>query len=115
MTSEEQQQQQSTNPNAKEELNQNDLNQIKDIAQKILNPNNNNPTMNEYIQSTFAYIGTALMKMQTTNDKQATAKEIADDLTQRFETWVQNREAEQKKQQEAVTTEDKPAITDKKE
>lgn len=109
------QEQQSNDPKPKEELNQNDISQIRDIAQKILNPDNNNPTMNEYIQSTFAYIGTALMKMQNTNDRQATAKEIADDLTQRFEAWVESREAEKKKQEETSATSEKPAIADKKE
>ncbi|RCK58091.1 hypothetical protein Cantr_06045 [Candida viswanathii] len=104
-----------TDPQPKQELHQEDLNQIQDIAKKILNPNNDNPTMNEYILSTFAYIGTALMKMQTTNDRQATAKEIADDLTQKFETWVQNREAEKKKQEEAAQQTITDAAAEKKE
>ncbi|CAK9438995.1 uncharacterized protein LODBEIA_P32190 [Lodderomyces beijingensis] len=82
-----------------QELNQADLAKIQDITQKILNPNGEHPQVNDYIQSTFSYIGNALKKMQETDDKQATAKEIADDLTQKFEQWAaqKKQEAEQKR------------------
>lgn len=75
-----------------DQLDQQDLDKIQDVAKKILNPNNENPQINEYIQSTMSYIGNALYKMQTTNDKDATAKEIADDLTAKFNLWKDERE-----------------------
>ncbi|CAI5758322.1 unnamed protein product [Candida verbasci] len=88
------------NNNSDPKLNQQDLDKIKDVASKILNPNNEHPQINEYIQSTFSYIGNAMYKMQTTNDRDATAKEIANDLTNKFETWVKNREEQQQQQQQ---------------
>ena len=75
-----------------DQLSQQDLTKIQEVAQKILNPNNEHPQINEYIRSTMSYIGNALYKMQTTNDKDATAKEIADDLTAKFNHWKEERE-----------------------
>ncbi|KAI5960945.1 uncharacterized protein KGF55_004212 [Candida pseudojiufengensis] len=87
----------------KDELSQQDLNQIENIAKGVLNPNNENPQMNEYINSTMSYIGNVLQKMQNTNDKDATAKEIADDLTKKFENWANS------KKQEIEESKTKPA------
>ncbi|KAG5422316.1 hypothetical protein I9W82_001411 [Candida metapsilosis] len=75
-----------------DQLDQQDLNKIQEVAKNILNPNNENPQMNEYIQATMSYIGNAMYKMQTTNDKDATAKEIANDLTEKFNHWKEERE-----------------------
>ncbi|KAI5969078.1 hypothetical protein CANMA_001882 [Candida margitis] len=89
---------------AHSELDQQDLNQIQDVAKKILNPNNENPQMNEYIQSTMSYIGNMMHKMQTTNDKDATAKEIADDLTTKFNNWKEEREKNKKEETNGQTS-----------
>ncbi|KAI5968918.1 hypothetical protein KGF57_000033 [Candida theae] len=79
-----------------DQLGQKDLDKIQEVAKGILNPNNENPQINEYIQSTLSYIGNAMYKMQTTNDKNATAKEIADDLTAKFESWKEQRDKQEK-------------------
>ncbi|KAI5952810.1 hypothetical protein KGF54_003677 [Candida jiufengensis] len=97
----------------KDELDKQDLNKIEDIAKNILNPNNENPQMNEYINSTMSYIGDVIQKMQNTNDKDATAKEIADDLTKRFENWANNKKKEIEEQKKN-STETSSSTTDEK-
>ncbi|KAI3402846.1 hypothetical protein KGF56_004307 [Candida oxycetoniae] len=83
------------NTSASPELNQEDLHKIQNITEKILNPNGENPQTNEYIKATFSYIGNALKKMQDTDDRDATAKEIADDLTSKFESWAATKKKEE--------------------
>lgn len=81
-----------------------DQTQIKDIMEKmqsVLNPNGENPQVGEYIMSSFQYIMNALTKMQQATDKDAAAKEIADDLSQKFDNWVKSRAAKlQQEEQE---------------
>lgn len=89
-----------SNGNNQDEITSEQLAKIQTVAQGILNPNGENPQMNEYIQSTLSYIGNAIEKMQNTNDKDATAKEIADDLTSKYESWAasKKKEEDEKKQ-----------------
>lgn len=91
-------------PDSSKDFDINDLAKLENITQKVLDPNNENPHMGEYIKGTFSYIANAMIKMQTTNDRQATAKEIADDLTQKFDNWVKNREEAKDNQTENTTS-----------
>ncbi|ODV66198.1 hypothetical protein HYPBUDRAFT_99028, partial [Hyphopichia burtonii NRRL Y-1933] len=61
------------------------------LVKQILNPNGEDPRIDEYITSTFSYILNVLYKMVTTDDKEATAKEIAQDLNDKFDRWVEQR------------------------
>lgn len=67
---------------------------IMSLLRNALNPNGENPKVDEYITSTFGYVQNVFHRMQTTNDKDATAKEIAEDLSSKFDKWL----SEQKKE-----------------
>ncbi|KAG7661254.1 uncharacterized protein J8A68_005250 [[Candida] subhashii] len=82
------------------EFDSNEFNHLLEITQSILNPNGEHPEIGEFVTTCFHYIAQALAKMQSSTDKQATAKEIADDLTQRFNDWVKSREEKLKQEQE---------------
>ena len=69
---------------------------IMNLFRNALNPNGENPKVDEYLTSTFGYIQNVFNKMQTTEDKDATAEEIAQDLTDRFEKWISEREDQKK-------------------
>ena len=94
-------------PESSKDFDINDLVKHESITQKVLDPNNENPHMGEYIKGTFSYIANAMIKMQTTNDRQATAKEIAEDLSQKFDDWVKSREAAKENQSAEDTTANK--------
>lgn len=90
-----------------------------DTVRKLLNDAGVDPRFDEYVTATFSYIAGALYKMSTATDKEAALKEIAEDLKQKWETWVKEREAKeaQKKADEenaaaAGDKLDKPAVTD---
>ncbi|CUM66925.1 uncharacterized protein PRCAT00004610001 [Priceomyces carsonii] len=54
---------------------------------KILNPDNDNPQMDEYITSCFGYVMQALYKVSNAEDREKASEEIAEDLKERFERW----------------------------
>lgn len=66
------------------------------VAKSVLNPNGDNPQVDEYLNGSFNYILEILHKMATTNDKDATAREITEDLNTRFQTWAEAKKAEVK-------------------
>ncbi|ODV79845.1 uncharacterized protein CANTADRAFT_49317 [Suhomyces tanzawaensis NRRL Y-17324] len=78
------------------------------LARLILNPDGKDPRIDQYITSTFSYILGALYKMTTSSDREATAKEIADDLNRRFESWVAEREKKEKDAQAAAPASTEP-------
>lgn len=65
---------------------------IMNLFRNALNPNGENPQVDEYLTSTFGYLQNVFNKMQTAEDKDATAEEIAQDLTDRFDKWISERE-----------------------
>jgi hypothetical protein len=67
-------------------------NALLQLAKNILNPNGKDPNIDEYINATFGYILGALHKVSTSDNKEAAAREIAEDLTEKFETWKADRE-----------------------
>mmetsp|Transcript_2074 Transcript_2074/g.2258 ORF Transcript_2074/g.2258 Transcript_2074/m.2258 type:complete len:140 (+) Transcript_2074:699-1118(+) len=77
---------------------------IMDLFRNALNPNGEYPQVDEYLTSTFSYVQNVFNKMQTAEDKDATAKEIAEDLTDRFDKWMteqQNKNKDSSKQEES--------------
>ncbi|KAK6459771.1 uncharacterized protein RJT20DRAFT_132889 [Scheffersomyces xylosifermentans] len=91
------------------------------LVRTALNPEGKDPRVDEYITATFSYISGAFYKMATSTDKEATAKETAEDLNTRFENWVAEREkkkAEDEEQSQAngvSETDEKPTVDEKKE
>lgn len=69
---------------------------IMNLFRNALNPNGQNPQIDEYLTSTFGYLQNVFNKMQTAEDKDATAEEIAQDLTDRFDKWISERENKKK-------------------
>lgn len=69
---------------------------IMNLFRNALNPNGENPQVDEYLTSTFGYLQNVFNKMQTAEDKDATAEEIAQDLTDRFDKWISERENKEK-------------------
>lgn len=69
---------------------------IMNLFRNALNPNGENPQVDEYLTSTFGYLQNVFNKMQTAEDKDATAEEIAQDLTDRFDKWISERENKKK-------------------
>ncbi|CAK7896167.1 hypothetical protein CAAN1_03S02278 [[Candida] anglica] len=69
---------------------------LMEMARSILNPNGENPRIDEYITSTFSYISASLYKVATATDKDAAAKAIADDLSEKFDRWMESRKEQQK-------------------
>lgn len=69
---------------------------IMNLFRNALNPNGENPQVDEYLTSTFGYLQNVFNKMQTAEDKDATAEEIAQDLTDRFDEWISERENKKK-------------------
>lgn len=67
-------------------------NALLQLAKNILNPNGKDPNIDEYINATFGYILGALHKVSIADNKEAAAREIAEDLTEKFETWKADRE-----------------------
>lgn len=60
----------------------------------ILNPNGDNPKVDQYLSSTFGYIRNSLNKISTAEDKDKATKEIADDLKSKLENWANLKKAE---------------------
>ncbi|CUM45497.1 uncharacterized protein AC631_05250 [Debaryomyces fabryi] len=69
---------------------------IMDLFRNALNPNGEYPQVDEYLTSTFSYVQNVFNKMQTAEDKDATAKEIAEDLTDRFDKWMSEQQNKNK-------------------
>lgn len=67
--------------------------ELEETIRKIVNPEGQNPQMDQYVTNTFDYIGKMFEKMQTAPDSEAAAKEIAEDLKAKFEGWVKSQEA----------------------
>lgn len=70
------------------------------LTRAILNPNGDDPRIDQYITSSFSYILSAFYKMATATDKDVAAKEIADDLNTKFENWVAARESDKEGKEE---------------
>lgn len=66
-----------------------------DQVRKLLNDAGVDGRFDEYVTATFSYISSALYKMATATDRDAALKEIADDLKQKWENWVKEREAKE--------------------
>lgn len=64
-----------------------DQKKLEDIVKQAI------PQYSEYVGATFNYIGEAMKKMATTNDRDAASKEIAEDLKSKWENFVKEREA----------------------
>lgn len=69
---------------------------IMDLFRNALNPNGEYPQVDDYLTSTFSYVQNVFNKMQTAEDKDATAKEIAEDLTDRFDKWMSEQQNKNK-------------------
>lgn len=67
------------------------------LVKSVLNPNGEDPRIDEYISSTFNYILGIFYKMTTAENKDEAAQEIAADLNERFDKWVEEREQASKK------------------
>lgn len=65
---------------------------LMELTRKVLNPNGDDPRVDQYITSCFSYILGVLYKMSVSNNREETAKEIAQDLNHKFEAWVSERE-----------------------
>lgn len=63
--------------------------QIEDAVRNLLNPNGENPNMDQYVTNTFDYITNMFDKMQNASDPDAASKEIAEDLRQKFDNWAE--------------------------
>lgn len=86
------------------------------LVKSILNPNGENPKVDEYINGTFGYIEGVLKKMALSENKEETAEEIAQDLNQRFDQWTEQLEAKNKKTEETDLQEaEKPEEADQQE
>lgn len=77
-----------------------DKEKLVSLVKSILNPNGENPKVDDYINGTFGYIEGVLRKMALSENKEDTAKEIADDLNQRFDRWAAELEEKNKKAEE---------------
>lgn len=64
--------------------------QIEDAVRKLLNPNGENPNMDQYVTNTFNYITGMFDKMQSASYPDAASKEIAEDLKQKFDNWAKS-------------------------
>lgn len=78
-----------------------------DQVRKLMSDHGVDPRFDEYVTATFSYILSALLKVATATDRDAASKEIADDLKQKWETWVANREKQEKEKEQAAA--EKPA------
>lgn len=74
--------------------------QFEGAVRTLLNPNGDNPTMDQYITSTFNYITNMFDKMQNASDSDAAAKEIAEDLKEKFENWAKSQKLMQNEEKE---------------
>ncbi|SGZ51470.1 CIC11C00000002402 [Sungouiella intermedia] len=82
--------------------------QLEDAVRKLLNPNGENPNMDQYVTNTFNYISNMFNKMQNASDPEAASKEIAEDLKLKFENWAEGqkqKQAQNETGQEAITNE----------
>lgn len=68
--------------------------QLKVELKKALNPNGENPNIESYVDSTFAYISDSIQKMEQTDDKDKTANEIAEDLGKKIQDWLSQKQKE---------------------
>lgn len=68
--------------------------QLKVELKKALNPNGENPNIESYVDSTFAYISESIQKMEQTDDKDKTANEIAEDLGKKIQNWLSQKQKE---------------------
>ncbi|KAG2731536.1 hypothetical protein G9P44_005123 [Scheffersomyces stipitis] len=75
------------------------------LVKNVLNPNGDDPRVDQYISSTFQYISGVLYKMSVSTDKEATAKEIAEDLSERFNKWKDEREKQKAEKQNGQSDE----------
>ncbi|KAG7196248.1 uncharacterized protein KQ657_000261 [Scheffersomyces spartinae] len=72
--------------------------QFLDIINRAFNPNHSEKTQNT-IKSIFDYIQDAVYKMEKTDDRDKTSKEIVEDLGNKFKAWadgVKKREEQRK-------------------
>lgn len=65
-------------------------------ARRMLNPSGENPGVDEYIVSSFSYLLNVMYKMATASDREAAAREIGQDLQNRFNKWVDERQSASK-------------------
>lgn len=85
------------------------------LVKSILNPNGENPKVDEYINGTFGYIEGVLKKMALSENKEETAEEIAQDLNERFDQWTAQLEEKNKKKEETDQQEAEKPESDKTE
>lgn len=82
------------------EFTEQDLKKLADMTRNLLNPNGQNPQVDQYIDSTFSYLLNVYTKLTTAQDKDAAAKEISNDLVKKLENWA-NSKKEQKEKDES--------------
>lgn len=76
-------------------------------VRKILNPDGENKQMDQYVTNTFDYISNMFDKMQKAPDPELAAKEIAEDLKQKFENWADSQKEKQGEKTETTEVPDK--------
>lgn len=69
-------------------------------VRKLLNPNGENPQMDQYVTNTFDYISNMFDKMQKSDNPEVAAKEIAEDLKVKFENWANSQKEKEAKKNE---------------
>lgn len=82
--------------------------QFLDIINRAVNPNNNEKTHNT-IHSVFNYIQDAIYKMEKTDDRDKTSKEIVEDIGNKFKAWadgIKQREEQNKLEADTKESED---------
>lgn len=61
---------------------------------RLLNPDGTKPEMDQYVSSTFRYVTDAIDQMANSDDRDKTAKAIADDMHQKWGAWAEQNKAE---------------------
>lgn len=73
---------------------QEDQAKLMDSVRGLLNPDGTNQQMDQYINSTFSYIGGMLSKVATAQDKDKASHEVAEDIVGKLKSWVESKQKE---------------------
>ncbi|RLV95004.1 hypothetical protein JA1_001333 [Spathaspora sp. JA1] len=89
------------------EITQDQIDQIVGKLKQGLDPEGKNPGISQFVDSTSQYISDAYAKMQSTSNKEDTAKEIADDITGKLENWLKSRSGNSSNETSSTSNEEK--------
>lgn len=84
-----------------------DQEELKSKLRGILNPDGKNEQMDEYINSTFNYIGNLLNKVASADDKDKASNDIAEDIVGKLKNWAESKQKETEGESSAEASEKK--------